>query len=63
MLGEFLNIFAPYDKSSALNREYLRHPVMCNYLKRKKNFSQYFSTFSKSRLNFEHIQRKDDTHS
>ena len=28
-----------------------------------KTFSQLFSPILKSRLNFEHIQKKDDTHS
>ena len=30
---------------------------------KQKAFSEFFSTFLKSRLSFEHIQKKDDTHS
>ena len=30
---------------------------------KQKTFSQFFSAFLKSRLNLEHIQEKDDTHS
>ena len=30
---------------------------------KQKPFSEFFSTFLKSRLSFEHIQKKDDTHS
>ena len=29
----------------------------------KKTFSQFFSAFSKYRLNFEHFQKKDHPHS
>ena len=28
-----------------------------------KTFSEFFLPFSKSRLNFEHFQKKDDAHS
>ena len=28
-----------------------------------KTFSEFFNVFSKSRLNFEHFQKKDDAHS
>ena len=29
----------------------------------ENNFSQFFSAFSESALNFEHFQKKDDPHS
>ena len=35
----------------------------CIYLKKKNNFSQFFSPFFESALNFEHFQKKDDPHS
>ena len=38
-------------------------PFTCNYLKNEKHFSQFFPAFSKSRLIFEHFQKKDDAHS
>ena len=62
MLGLFLNTFIAYDKCSVLNTEYLTQPIHMNYLK-NKNISHFFSKFLKSRLNFEKIQKKDDTHS
>ena len=30
---------------------------------KKQSFSQFFSSFLKSTLNFEHFQKKDDPHS
>ena len=30
---------------------------------KQKTFSRYFSAFLKSSLNFEHFQKKDDSHS
>ena len=31
--------------------------------RKEKTFSQFFSAFLKSSLNFEHFQKKDDSHS
>ena len=31
--------------------------------RKQKTFSQFFSSFLKSTLNFEHSQKKDDSHS
>ena len=39
------------------------HPIHMQISQKEKNFSQFFSAFSKSRLNFEHIQKKRDIHS
>ena len=33
-----------------------------NYLKDKKAFAQFFSSFVKSRLKFEHFEKKVDPH-
>ena len=63
ILGLFFNTFTAYDKSSVLNREYLMHPIHMQISQKEKKFSQFFSAFSKSRLNFEHIQKKGDIHS
>ena len=35
----------------------------CIYFKKKKIFSQFFSPFFESALNFEHFPKKDDPHS
>ena len=48
---------------SVLNTEYLMHPIHMQLPQKQKNFSQFFSAFLKSKLNFEHIPKKDDTQS
>ena len=60
ILRLFVNTFTDYDKYSVLNREYLKHPTDIQ-LSQKQTFSQLFSASSKSKLNFEHVQKKDDT--
>ena len=57
-LKMFVNAFTEYGKSSVINREYLTHPIHMELSQKEKNFPEPFSAFSKSRLNFEHIQKK-----
>ena len=38
------------------------HQFRCNYLRSKNLFLSFFVSFLKSRLNFEHFDRKDDPH-
>ena len=38
-------------------------PIHMQLSQKLKTFSEFFLTFSKSRLNFEHFQNKDDAHS
>ena len=63
ILRLFVNTFTDYDKYSVLNREYLKHPIDMQLSHKQKTFLQFFSASLKSKLNFEHIQKKDDTHS
>ena len=63
ILRLFVNTFTAYDKYCVLNREYLTQPIHMQLSQKQKTFSQFFSAFLKSRLNLEHIQEKDDTHS
>ena len=63
ILRLFVNTFTAYDKSSILNREYLTHPIHMQLSQKQETFSDFFSAFLKSRLNFEEMQKKDDTHS
>ena len=63
ILRLFLNTFTTYDKYSVLNREYLAHPIHMQTSQKQNIFSELFSASLKFRLNFEHIQKKDDTHS
>ena len=39
------------------------HPIHMQLSHKQKNFSYFLSAFWKSKLNFEHIQKKDDNHS
>ena len=51
------------DKCSLPNRDNLMTPIHMQLSKKLKTFSEFFLAFSKSRLNFEHFQEKDDAHS
>ena len=51
------------DKYSLLNRDNLKQPIRKQLSQKEKRFSQFFLKFSKSTLNFEHFQKKDDPHS
>ena len=51
------------DRYSLLNRDNLTQPIPTRLSKKKKAFSLFFLAFSKSRLNFEHLRKKDDPHS
>ena len=51
------------EKYALLYRENLTQPIQILLSQRRKTFSQFFSKFLKSTLNFEHFQKKDDPHS
>ena len=51
------------DKYSLLNRDNLTQPISTRLSQKKKAISKFFLAFSKSTLNFEHFQKKDDPHS
>ena len=48
------------DKYSLPNTEYLMQPIQVKFSQKQKTFPRLFSAFSKSKLNFEHFQKKDD---
>ena len=50
-------------KYSPLNRDNLTQPIQMQLSQKQKSFSQFFSAFFQSSLNFEHFQKKDDSHS
>ena len=58
-----VNILSAVDKYSLPNREYLMQPIQIKLSQNQKSFPGLFSSFSKSKLNFEHFQKKDDPHS
>ena len=51
------------EKYSLLYRENLTQPIQILLSHKRKTFSQFSSQFSKSTLNFQHFQKKDDPHS
>ena len=51
------------DKSSLLNRDNLTPPIGTLLSQKQNAFFQFFLAFSRSTLNFEHLQKKDDLHS
>ena len=51
------------DKCSLPNRDNLMQPIHMKLYQKLKTFSGFFSAFSKSKLNFEYFQKKDDTQS
>ena len=48
------------DKCSLPNRDNLMESIQMQLSQKLKTFSQFFPAFSKSKLNFEHFQTKDD---
>ena len=59
----FPNTLSTDGKYSLLNRDNLTQPIQMQLSRKQKTFSQFFSAFLKSSLNFEHFQKKDDSHS
>ena len=51
------------EKYSLLHRENLTQPIQILLSQKQNTFSQFFSEFLKSTLNFEHFQTKDHPHS
>ena len=54
----FVNTMRAVDKCCLPNRDNLMKPIQ-----KLKTFSWFFPAFSKTRLNFEYFQQKDDAHS
>ena len=63
MLRLFVNTLTVDDKYSLLNRDNLTQPIQILLTQKQKTFSRSFTAFLKSRLNFEHFQKKDHPHS
>ena len=51
------------EKYSLLYRENLTQPIQILLSQKQKTFSEFFSAFLKSTLNFAHFQKKVDPHS
>ena len=59
----FVNTLTADDKYSLRNRDNLTPPIRMQLSQEQEAFSEFFLVFSKSTLNFEHFQKKDDPHS
>ena len=58
----FPNTLGADGKYSLLNRDNLTQSIQMQLSRKQKTFSEFFSAFLKSSLNFEHFQKKDDSH-
>ena len=58
----FPNTLSADGKYSLLNRDNLTQPIQMQLSRKQKTFSEFFSPFFKSSLNFQHFLKKDDPH-
>ena len=58
ILRLFVNTLTDDDKYCLLYRDNLTQTIQILLSEKKKTFSQFFSAFLKSSLNFEHFQKK-----
>ena len=59
----FVNTLSADDKYSLLKRDNLTKPIRTILSQKQKAFYQLLLAFSKSALNLEHFQKRDDPHS
>ena len=58
ILGLFVNTLSEDDKYCLLYKDNLLQPIQILLSQKQKTFSQFFSPFLKSTLNFERFQKK-----
>ena len=58
ILRLFLNTLTDDDKHCLLYRDNLTQPIQILLSQKQQTFSEFFSAFLKSTLNFEHFQNK-----
>ena len=58
----FVNTMSAVDKCSLPNTDNLMEPIHIQLSQKLKAFSELFPAFSKSRINFEHFQKRDEAH-
>ena len=58
ILGLFVNTLSEDDKYCLLYNDNLLQPIQILLSQKQKTFSEFFSGFLKSTLNFEHFQKK-----
>ena len=59
----FVNTLTADDKYFLLNRDNLTPPIRMQLSQKIRLFPQFFLAFSKSTLDFEDFEKRDDTHS
>ena len=59
----FVNTLTADDKYSLLNRDNLTQQNRTQLSEKQKAFSQFFLAFSKSTLDFEDFEKRNDPHS
>ena len=62
ILGLLVNTLAADEKYPLLNRDNLTLRIHMELSQKQKIFSQCFTAFSKSRLNFKYFETKDNPH-
>ena len=63
ILRLFFNALTDDDKFCLLYRDNLAELIQILLSQKQKTFSEFFSAFLKSAINFEHFLKKDDPHS
>ena len=58
ILGLFVNTLSEDDKYCLLYNDNLLQPIQILLSQKQKTFSEFFSRFLKSTLNFEHFEKK-----
>ena len=58
-----VNTLAADEKNPVLNRENLTIPIQMQLSEKQKTFSQFLAAFLKSRISFEHFEKKYYPHS
>ena len=62
ILGLLVNTLAADEKYPVLHRDNLTIPIQMQISQKQKTFAEFFASNFKSRLNFKHFFKKDDSH-
>ena len=63
MLRLLVNTLAANNMYLVLDKDNLTLPIQIQLSQKQNIFSLFFATFSKSTINFEYFEKKDDVHS
>ena len=62
ILGLLVNTLATDEKYPVFNRDKLTIPIQMQLSQKQNDFSKFFASFLKSRLNFKYFESKDEPH-